>query len=93
MGEVNNNQEKSAKSTGIIKKSKRLPTRVDMTPIVDLAFLLLTFFMLTTTFIKPQVMELKLPENKQDQIQPYPLPKRCPHSTTLLKFITLDSVL
>ena len=70
MGEVNNNQEKSAKSTGIIKKSKRLPTRVDMTPIVDLAFLLLTFFMLTTTFIKPQVMELKLPANKQDQVQP-----------------------
>ena len=70
MGEVNNNQEKSTKSTGIIKKSKRLPARVDMTPIVDLAFLLLTFFILTTTFIKPQIMELKWPENKQDQIQP-----------------------
>jgi biopolymer transport protein ExbD len=45
--------------------------RVDMTPLVDLAFLLLTFFMLTTTFNKPQVMELKLPEKKnENSVQP-----------------------
>lgn len=43
-------------------RSKKASTKIDMTPMVDLAFLLLTFFMLTTTFNKPQTMELTLPE-------------------------------
>lgn len=34
---------------------------IDMNPMVDLAFLLLTFFMLTTTFSKPQTMEVRMP--------------------------------
>jgi len=34
---------------------------IDMNPMVDLAFLLLTFFMLTTTFARPQAMELLMP--------------------------------
>jgi biopolymer transport protein ExbD len=43
------------------KKKRRLGIRIDMTPMVDVAFLLLTFFMLTTTFSKPQTMEINLP--------------------------------
>jgi len=43
------------------KGGKRLGIRMDMTPMVDIAFLLLTFFMLTTVFRAPQTMELNLP--------------------------------
>ncbi len=40
---------------------KRINIRIDMTPMVDVAFLLLTFFMLTTVFRKPQTLEINLP--------------------------------
>ncbi len=51
-------------------RSKKASTKIDMTPMVDLAFLLLTFFMLATTFNKPQVMEINMPEKpkKEDKI-------------------------
>ncbi|RFP66841.1 biopolymer transporter ExbD [Hymenobacter lapidiphilus] len=42
-------------------RAKKRSFHPDMTPMVDLAFLLLTFFMLTTTFNKPSVMELAMP--------------------------------
>lgn len=68
MGEVSEKKRGGEKGKPSVKK---LSTRVDMTPVVDLAFLLLTFFMLATTFIKPQVMELILPEkNTEDASQP-----------------------
>ncbi len=45
-------------------KKKRVGYALDMTPMVDVAMLLLTFFMLTTTMNKPQTMEINIPPNK-----------------------------
>jgi biopolymer transport protein ExbD len=56
-------QQSRTRGAGKKPRAKRLPFRLDMTPMVDLAFLLLTFFMLTTTFAKSNVMELAMPVN------------------------------
>ena len=45
-------------------KKRRVGVRMDMTPMVDVAFLLLTFFMLTTSMNKPQTMEINIPPGK-----------------------------
>lgn len=49
------------KSGPLSHKKKRVAISIDMTPFVDIAFLLLIFFMVTTVFALPQAMELNLP--------------------------------
>lgn len=49
------------------KRAKKSSTRVDMTPMVDLACLLLTFFMLTTQFNKPKTMEMSVPKDTKNE--------------------------
>ena len=45
-------------------KQKKMNARVDFTPMVDMIMLLVTFFMLCTSLIKPKTMEISMPSNK-----------------------------
>jgi biopolymer transport protein ExbD len=51
----------SKKKGGLRHPKRRVSIRIDMTPMVDIAFLLLIFFMVTTVFRAPQAMEVNLP--------------------------------
>lgn len=53
--------------------------RIDMTPMVDLGFLLITFFVFTSQMIKPQALDLKMPKDEGD-----PTPTKCSTSFTIL---------
>jgi biopolymer transport protein ExbD len=59
MAELN---QSPANNGGGAKTAKKLSTRVDLTAMVDLAFLLVTFFMLTTSLSKPEAVSLIMPE-------------------------------
>lgn len=65
----------SGKGSGKKGKPKKLSTRVDFTPMCDLGFLLITFFMLSTSMSKPQTMDLSMPskdkvtEEEQDKVK------------------------
>lgn len=65
-------QVKDSSGKGGKVRSQKQPPHVDLTPMVDLAFLLITFFMLVTTFNKPNVMDLGLPAKPKDENQKPP---------------------
>ena len=67
MAEISN--QGGGKKDGKVR-SKKTSTRIDMTPMVDLAFLLLTFFVMTTTLNKPQTMEITMPEKPKNEDKP-----------------------
>ena len=48
------------------KTKKRVGFRIDMTPLVDITFLLLTFFMFVTTLTTPQIMDMAVPPETED---------------------------
>ncbi len=55
------------KKQGLRRPKRRISIRIDMTPMVDIAFLLLIFYMVTTVFSMPQAMEVNLPPKSEDE--------------------------
>ncbi len=64
-------------------KKKRVSIRIDMTPLVDVAFLLLTFFMLTTQFKPAEEVEVIFPYSHSEI--------KLPESNTMLLYVSKDS--
>jgi biopolymer transport protein ExbD len=65
MAELNTGDGGGKKGKGKVR-SKKSNSKVDLTAMVDLAFLLITFFMLTTSLSKPQSMDLGMPDKEPD---------------------------
>ena len=58
-------REAKGKKKGLRRQKRRIAIRIDMTPMVDIAFLLLIFYMVSTVFSMPQAMEINLPPAEQ----------------------------
>src|SRR5947208_16175973 len=66
MSEIDVSSDGGHKKGPGVKKAKKLSTRVDMTPMVDLGFLLITFFIYTTTLSTPNTTKLIMPKKEKD---------------------------
>lgn len=66
------NQDSGGGKKGGKVRSKKSGGRVDLTAMVDLAFLLITFFMLTTSLNKPQAMDVAMPDKNKDWAETNP---------------------
>ena len=86
MGAVDTPERRSSggkkKGFAVSRKKRRLGIRIDMTPMVDVAFLLLIFFMVTTVFRTPKALEINLP--------PKDLKTEVPESKTLTMRVLAD---
>ncbi len=68
MGAVDAPQPRASGKKGGKRAKRRVGIRIDMTPMVDVAFLLLIFFMVTTVFRTPQALEINLPPNDESTV-------------------------
>jgi biopolymer transport protein ExbD len=69
MGAVDTPESGVKHKKGKRRKPKRIGVKIDMTPMVDVAFLLLIFFMCTTVFRKPQALEINLPPDPKAKVE------------------------
>src|SRR5262249_4013549 len=72
MGAVDTPERKSGKKKAGLsgrRPKRRVGIRIDMTPMVDVAFLLLIFFMVTTVFRTPKALEINLPPKDNKNVE------------------------
>lgn len=77
------------KKTGLKRPKRRVRIRNDLTPMVDIAFLLLIFYMVTTVFSSPLSMEISLPPKQEEGTPPVDVAE----SKLLQIFVDIDDSL